>query len=146
MILGLLTAAALAAAAADIDRLAFMAGSWDVARNGGHVREVWMAPVDGAMAGATLTTRPGKAAMVEFAKITAEPAGLTYTAVVAGQPPTPFLLKSLADGEAVFENLAHDFPQRVIYRRCGADLCARIEGTVGGAMKTHDWRYVRVAP
>ena len=43
-------------------------------------------------------------------------------------------------GGAVFENLAHDFPQRVIYRRCGEDLCARIEGAMG---KGQDWRYAR---
>lgn len=145
MILALLAATAVAGAAG-LDRLGFMAGTWDVARNSGHVREVWMPPVDGAMAGSTLTTRPGKPPIVEFAKITVEPAGLTYTAVVAGQPPTPFVLKTLGDGEVVFENLAHDFPQRVIYRRCDADLCARIEGTVGGTLKGQDWRYQRVAP
>ena len=39
-----------------------------------------------------------------------------------------------------------EFPKRVIYRRCGADLCARIEGKAGGKTKGIDWRYVRLKP
>jgi hypothetical protein len=54
------------------------------------------------------------------------------------------VLKPGKPGQAVFENLAHDFPQRVIYRRCDADLCARIEGTVGGQVQGIDWRYRRL--
>jgi len=63
---------------------------------------------------------------------------------VGGQPATPFVLRSGKPGEAVFENPDHDFPQRVIYRRCDADLCARIEGTVGGQVRGMDWRYRRL--
>ena len=44
-----------------------------------------------------------------------------------------------------FENKAHDFPQRVIYRRCGAQLCARIEGVIGGKPQGEEWRYSRAA-
>jgi hypothetical protein len=32
----------------------------------------------------------------------------------------------------------------VIYRRCGADLCARIEGTLDGKLQGRDWRYARL--
>ena len=61
----------------------------------------------------------------------------------ACQPPTAFLLLPGGEGEAVFENKAHDFPQRVIYRRCGAELCARIEGTTAGKLQFQEWRYRR---
>lgn len=45
-----------------------------------------------------------------------------------------------------FENLAHDFPQRVIYRRAGADsLIARVEGTRAGQPRGFDFPYRRVA-
>jgi hypothetical protein len=144
MMLALLAAAAVQAdAAAEVARLAWISGSWVEETPGAVVREMWLPPRDGAMAGVTLTTRPGKAPVAEYAKITVEPAGLTYTAVVGGQPPTPFVMKPGADGEAVFENKAHDFPQRVIYRRCGARLCARIEGTVQGKAVSQEWRYSR---
>ena len=95
------------------------------------------------MAGVSQTNRTGRPPFVEFMKISAEPAGVTFTAIIPGQPPTPFVRRPGPEGEAVFENTAHDFPQRVIYRRCEADLCARIEGTVGGKLQSQDWRYIR---
>lgn len=124
--------------------LAWMAGSWSQTVNGKTVRETWLPPLDGAMAGVTQTHRPGKPAITEFSTLTSEAAGVTYTAHVDGQPATPFVLKPGAPGVAVFENLGHDFPQRVIYRRCDQDLCARIEGTIQGKVQGIDWRYRRL--
>lgn len=137
---------AVAAPADDVAKLAWMAGSWIEEKDGTTTRETWLPPLGGVMAGAGQTNAPGKPPSVEHAKITPEPAGATYTTVVRGQPPTAFVLKpGLRDGEAIFENLAHDFPQRVIYRRCGADLCARIEGTIQGKVRSFEWRYRRLA-
>jgi hypothetical protein len=45
----------------------------------------------------------------------------------------------------VFENPGHDFPQRLIYRRDGDRLTARIEGQAGGRTRTVEWAY-RAAP
>ena len=129
--------------AEEVAKLDWMAGSWVQERNGVSVRETWLAPGDGVMAGVSQTNRTGRPPFVEFMKISAEPAGVTFTAIIPGQPPTPFVRRPGPEGEAVFENTAHDFPQRVIYRRCDADLCARIEGTVGGKLQSQDWRYIR---
>lgn len=137
---------AIAGPADDVANLAWMAGSWINERPDGAVtRETWLSPLGGVMAGAGQTNAPGKPVSVEHARIHAEPAGATYTTIVRGQPPTSFVLKpGLPDGEAVFENLAHDFPHRVIYRRCGDDLCARIEGTIQGKARGFEWRYSRL--
>jgi hypothetical protein len=143
MILGLLAAGAVAA---DVAKLDWMAGTWVQEKPGALVREMWLPPRDGAMAGVTLTTSPGKPPVVEYARITAEPEGVTFTAIVGRQPPTPFVLLPGKDGEAVFENKAHDFPQRVLYRRCGADLCAGIEGVMNGKAEREEWRYRRAKP
>lgn len=135
---------ALAGETAQVADLAWMAGSWSQETPGGVVRETWLPPLQDAMAGMTQTHRPGRPPVTEFSTITRETAGVTFTAYVAGQPPTPFVLKPGKPGEAVFENPTHDFPQRVIYRRCDADLCARIEGTVDGKLQGMDWRYRRL--
>ncbi|HEY8615661.1 DUF6265 family protein [Phenylobacterium sp.] len=147
---GIFVAAALSVAtsaaatpADEVAKLAWIAGSWTETRGAVTTRETWLAPLDGGMAGASQTNRPGRAPSIEHVRIVAGPTTATYTAAVDGQPPTPFVLKRASDSEAVFENLAHDFPQRIIYRRCGDDLCARIEGTVNGRLQAQDWRYKR---
>jgi hypothetical protein len=138
-------ASARAAPADDVAKLAWMSGSWIHEKGGVTTRETWLPPLGGTMAGAGQTNAPGKAPSIEHSKITAEPAGATYTAIVRGQPPVAFvLLPGLKDGEAIFENKAHDFPQRVIYRRCGEELCARIEGTIQGQARGMAWRYRRL--
>jgi hypothetical protein len=145
MIGAILAASVMLAGAADeVAKLGWMAGSWVHEKDGVVTRETWLAPRDGAMAGAAQTNRPGRRPSIEFTRITAEPAGATFTALVGAQPPTPFVLLPGKDGEAVFENKAHDFPQRVIYRRCGAALCARVEGEVKGQLQSEDWRYTRI--
>ena len=145
MILGALAAVALMAdAASDVAGLSWMAGTWTQEKDGVVVRETWLAPRDGVMGGVGQTNRPGRKPFVEYVKISAEPAGATFTAMLPGQPPTAFVLLPGADGEAVFENKAHDYPQRVFYRRCGEDLCAGVEGFVKGELKREEWRYQRV--
>ena len=145
MIVAVLAAAALLAdGAADVARLGWLAGTWVQEKDGVTVRETWLAPKDGVMAGVGQTNRPGRKPFVEYVKISAEPAGATFTAIVPGQAPTAFVMLPGSDGEAVFENKAHDFPQRVIYRRCDEDLCARVEGVVGGKPASEDWRYRRL--
>ncbi|KQW73422.1 hypothetical protein ASE17_10925 [Phenylobacterium sp. Root77] len=139
----LLAGAAQAAPADDVQALSWLAGSWIQQDENRSVREVWLAPQDGVMSGLSQTNRPGRKPFTEFMTIRAEPAGVTFTARLDGQSPTLFVLKPGPAGEATFENLAHDFPQRVSYRRCGEDLCARIEGTVNGKPQSQAWRYTR---
>ena len=139
----LLAATPAAAGPAGAD-LAWMAGSWIQEEDGVTTRETWLAPLGGAMAGVGQTTRPDGKTSFEFMSITTEAAGPTFTARIEGQTPTPFVLKPGPAGVAVFENLDHDFPQRVIYRQCGQDLCGRIEGVVDGEAQAIDWRYRRM--
>ena len=153
MILAILAAAATATAparaadpAADVAKLSWMAGSWVEVKDGVTTRETWLPPLEGVMSGVGQTNRPGRKPYVEYTRISAEPAGATFSAMVAGQSPTPFvLLPGALEGEAVFENKGRDYPQRVIYRRCGRkDLCARIEGMVDGRLNYNEWRYRRL--
>lgn len=45
----------------------------------------------------------------------------------------------------MFENLDHDFPQRVIYIRKGDNLTGRIEGIAEGKQRAAEWHY-RLSP
>jgi hypothetical protein len=51
----------------------------------------------------------------------------------------------VTDSGFTVENLEHDFPQRVIYQRRGADsLVARIEGTTPSGSRSVDYPMRRV--
>ena len=134
-------------AAQPVEGLSWMAGAWRETKAGVTTREVWLAPLGGAMSGATQTNRPGKPVLHEFETITTGADGaVAYTPIIRTVEPTPFALKPGPDGEAVFERVSDEFPKRVIYRKCGDDLCARIEGVVNGKLQGKDWRYSRVTP
>jgi hypothetical protein len=132
------------APADDVAKLSWLAGSWIEEKAIATTRETWLPPMGGAMAGAGQTNASGRKPRIEHMMITAEPEGATFTAIVPGQAPTPFVLTPGQDGEAVFENKGHDFPQRVIYRRCGEQLCARIEGVIRGEPASQSWTYRRL--
>jgi hypothetical protein len=67
-----------------------------------------------------------------------------YAAAPSGQAPAEFESVAVSDSSATFENLAHDFPQRIIYRRMGRDsLLARVEATRGGQLRGRDFPYRR---
>lgn len=69
---------------------------------------------------------------------------LVYAANPSGQEPAEFVSTTLTDSMVVFENLGHDFPQRVIYRRAGSDsLNASVEGTARGKQRTVSFPYAR---
>jgi len=136
--------AAVASPQGDVAALGWLVGQWRETKGGVSVTETWTRGPDGALAGTGETARPGRPLHVERMTITAETAGATFTATLPGQAPTPFVARPGAPGETVFENKAHDFPQRIAYRRCGPDLCARIEGEIGGKLQSQAWRFAKV--
>jgi hypothetical protein len=86
----------------------------------------------------------GRTVSYEFLRIEAVPAGLTYFASPQGQPPTPFVAVENRKGRVVFENKAHDFPNRILYW-LGEDgrLHARVEGMLQGQPASEDWTWSR---
>jgi hypothetical protein len=105
-----------------------------------------MAPRGGTMLGAGRTVRGGKLVEYELVLVREQGDGLAYEAHPSGQPSAVFLSKEIGADRVVFENLEHDFPQRVGYRRDGADtLTAWIEGTRDGKTKRIDFPYKRAA-
>jgi flagellar basal body rod protein FlgF len=96
------------------------------------------------MLGMGRTVRGGKTTEYEYLQIRDDSGRLVYDARPSGQAQAIFPLLTLNGNEVVFENSAHDFPQRVIYRR-GADgsVSARIEGTRNGKVSGIDFPYRR---
>jgi hypothetical protein len=119
-----------------VESLRWLAGCWSRTDAEAGSGEQWTAPAGGTMLGVSRTVRNGRTVEYEFVVIrAAADRTLVYHAHPSGQSPTEFRLLHQADREVVFENAAHDFPQRVGYRleNDGA-LTAWIEGSRGGAL------------
>lgn len=141
-------AGASTAAPDPLARLAWLQGCWGA--SGGAEPgsgEQWTSSSGGAMLGMGRTVRNGKMLDFEFFQIReTAPGKLAYIAQPGGTPATTFLLIRDDGIEFVFENLAHDFPQRIVYRRAGETaMNARIEGTVKGKAKGIDFPMKRIS-
>ena len=129
---------------AEVDRLAWLSGCWTRAHGDNVIEEHWMTPRGGSILGMARTVAGDKTVEYEFLRIAIVDGTLAYVAKPSGQPEATFPLKSIEDRVVVFENAAHDFPQRIIYRRnADASLTARIEGTVKGQARGRDFPYRR---
>lgn len=127
--------------AQEIDKLAWMTGVWTQNKDGETVQESWLGPRGKMMAAVNLTSN-AKRTSFEFLRIVETPTGLAYLASPGGKTPVEFKLKEMGDKRVVFENAAHDFPQRVMYwiEPDGA-MKARIEGMIQGKARGMEWRF-----
>lgn len=126
----------------------WMAGCWRRETPRRIVEEQWMAPDAGLMLGASRTVAATDGALVEYEQTRIEAHGdtLTFTARPSRQAEASFHAIEVSDSSIVFENKNHDFPQRIGYRRVGADsLAAWIEGVRNGETRRVEFPYGRVA-
>lgn len=143
-------AARQAAQGSQVDQLAWFTGCWAYTSPRVVIEEHWMKPAGGSMIGMSRTLRRGAAGdstiAWEFIRIFARGVDLVYAAQPHDQPQAEFVSEKVGDGEVVFANPAHDYPQRIIYRRAGSDsLRARIEGRQGARTRGSDFPYLRIA-
>lgn len=132
------------AGAGGVAQLAWLAGCWEAVSARRTVEEHWMAPRGASMLGASRTVRGDSLVEYELVLLREEGGGVVYEAQPSGQPAATFRSTLLTDSSAVFENLEHDFPQRIGYRLQGADsLVAWIEGPRGGEARRVEFPYRR---
>lgn len=140
----LLGLSALGGRSGGIERFDWMTGCWELTAGDRIVEEQWMAPRGGSMLGMSRTVRRGRLAAWETVLLREDSAGaVSYNAFPSGQAPAIFPAAEVSDSHAVFSNPSHDFPQRIIYRRRGDTLSARVEGTMGGAARGSDFPYLK---
>ena len=134
-----------AQAADPMSRVAWLQGCWAVEGAEQGTGEQWSAPAGGAMVGAGRRVRGGKMVEAEFMTLRDIDGKLAFVALIPGQKELAFSLRPGEGEELVFENAAHDFPQRVMYRQIdGSRLHARIEGQMKGKRKTIDFPMERI--
>ena len=137
-----LAALVAANAAADVSWLSWLSGAWS--QKGGEGRwteEYWTPPRGHIMIGAGLAGRDGKTRSFEHMRIMADEKGrIAFYGMPGGAPAVAFPLVRQEPNLVVFENPAHDYPQRISYRRSGKQLVAttsKIDGS-GAVSWTYD--------
>ncbi|HEX8472341.1 MAG TPA: DUF6265 family protein [Brevundimonas sp.] len=150
MILAALTTAALLqTATVTADQLSWISGYWLSCDDEREASETWTGPRGGLMLGSSVTMRDGRLSSFESSRIaTVDEAGgdVSYFAGVEGAAPVAFTATEATGTRVVFENVAHDFPNRIVYELVKADdgievLNARIEGHIDGRLETMHWSY-----
>ncbi len=128
----------------DLEALSWLTGCWEGRGGGGRNQECWMAPEGGMMLGVSRVISE-RGTMFEFLRIAQEGSGLAYLASPRGKEAVAFTLVESSEGRAVFANPFHDFPQRIIYRRDGDTMTARVEAERDGAWRGFDVTWKRVS-
>ncbi len=128
----------------EVNSLKWMLGKWQSSTEEGVLYEEWKKVNDSTYSGHAYAITPeGDTTFSETAEITKINGAITYSVTVNEESTTDFALVDNQD-IAVFENVDHDFPQRIIYQKLAKDsLFARIEGTVDGEDQFEEYRYVK---
>jgi hypothetical protein len=136
------SAAPSARPSAPLDGLGWITGCWASEGDDAGSGEVWLPPAGDILLGVSRTVRRGRTVAHEFMQIRSGADGRpVFVARPSGQAEGRFVLQRAAAESAWFENLAHDFPQRVGYWRDGARLRARIEGSLNGTPRAIEFAF-----
>jgi len=124
-----------------LSAISFMTGCWTgPSSNGAIIEEQYTGASENLMIGMTRYVRGGRVVDFEFTTVERTDTSFVMTPRPKGVKSDAFPLKEVADGRAVWENLKHDFPQRIIYRRAAdGSLIARIEGNTPRGDRNVEW-------
>ena len=146
LLLALAPGASAEPAPREIAALSWLAGSWGGTADGVASEEHWTSAEGDGLVGMHKDIQGGKMSAFEFLRIAVDAQGrVCYLSMPGGAPPTSFCAIEIAHRRVVFENRAHDFPQRILYWLDAAGkLHARIEGPLEGKEAAMDWVWSRL--
>ena len=133
------------AAPVTVEQVGWLQGCWQMTAGDRFVEELWMAPRGGVMLNLGRTVRGTTLVEYESVVLREQDGGLAYEAHPSGQPTAVFTALTATGSTVVFENPAHDYPQRVGYRRDGDSLLGWIDGMANGKSRRVEFPYHRVA-
>lgn len=127
-----------------LQRLSWLQGTWTGAETGApnnsksRFEESWTDVAGGIMIGMgkeiEKEIEKDKLSFFEYLRIESRKEGVFYVAQPFGKQPVSFKLLRMQEAEVVFENKAHDFPQRISYfKRADGVLEIELLGVEDGA-------------
>jgi hypothetical protein len=125
----------------------WLVGEWCRAEGNRQSIEYWVEPAGGLMLGLSRSVQGSDKTEFEFLRIEQRKNDLVYVAQPQGRPGVDFARVDGGENWIRFENTAHDFPQRIDYRRTGNDLVAEISGPgQGGKSMVIAFKFSRCQP
>ena len=112
--------------------LFWLSGCWQGRQGTAVIEEMWSKPGGTSMLGLGRTVRNNRTVSFEFMQFREQNGTLAFLPQPQGGAQVTFPLKESTRAKFTFENLNHDYPQRVSYERKGGQLLASIEGTENG--------------
>lgn len=119
-----------------IETAKWLLGDWENISDEGHITESWKRVNDSTFAGASYFTKGKDTLSSETISLEEKRGKLYYIPTVAGQndgKPVSFKLVIYDDNNLIFENPAHNYPQKIRYTRIHNDsMIAEISGNDRG--------------
>ncbi len=133
---------------AQFKQLYGLLGSWERDKNSGQSHEVWAKISDTKLKGISYKISANDTLKLEEVILELKKGQIHFTVHTEGQnqgKPVLFKLKNIKANTFIFENLQHDFPQRIQYTMPTADkLLASIEGKTQGKMQKVDFNFKKI--
>lgn len=133
---------------AQLAKAEWMLGSWQQQSARGTMVEVWKRSSDSSFVGRSYMLKGKDTIELEAMRLVQRGNMLCFIATDTNQNdglPVTFTSITIDDDQVIFENEAHDFPQKISYKRAGTDsLKAQISGTIDGQTKARDFPMRRI--
>ena len=126
-----------------LEKMSWLVGSWEQKLPDGTLVETWEKQNDSTFIGGSYFVKEKDTIHSESVILTQKKEDLFYIPTVTGQnndEPITFKLTSDAENTFTFENPAHDYPQKVTYKKVNdTNLLASISGKQQGKESTESY-------
>ncbi len=131
-----------------IAQASWLVGTWSGKSKARTNYETWEKYNDSTYLGRSYSIQQGDTVSSESIKLVQQGEAISYIPTVDGQNndmPVVFTLISSDSNRLIFENSAHDFPQRITYQMVSQDsLIAEISGLINGEHHAQEFPMRRV--
>lgn len=131
-----------------LDKLSWLEGKWQAKVQGNDVIETWSKDNDTSWTGESAFIKDGKTLFTEIMSIRVTDGKMQFISAVSDQNDAESVIFEEIQWEnnkIVFENKAHDFPQRVTYKlKQENKMLAFISGEFGGKSQRIDFNFTKV--
>ena len=147
-VLLLLSTNAMAQEITDLSQFEFMLGTWSAEFPDAAFYESWTKESDTRFVGEAYTIKGGDSTPSETLSLEilddGYHNGVYYVATPIFQDSTFFLFVAGTNEDAEFQNPAHDFPQRIVYKKIDADRMFVVVDNLGENSKQLIFNFTRV--